>query len=662
MKCITLSALTPLLVFSLILAGCGNSSTPDAPSDAAQQPTELVATLQSPEPIATVTPTQIPVFPCDIAFDSDRDANLEVYKMGADGSNPVNLTNNPGDDFDPVWSPDGTQIAFVSNRENGAEGGEFIYVMRADGSNVAQLSHQNESKFPDWSPDGNHIAFNDGGDIYIINLLDDIEVNLTNSLEDDQQPKFSPDGQRIAWLRGPEEERHIYVMDLDGSNIQQVTRSGKASGVTWAVDGRLFAHWENPDGICFNCVVTADGKEVIDAGGKGSVQQFLPFWTSAGDRVEMGFGDIRGKGLDDIFLVGETFPDIFFFLTNDSGNNRNPDAAAMCGPTRGVYPQYGSKEGANPSTADTTQPVKHFVIGYTGSINPMMQKDFHQACSELDVDCVHGESITELADKGVDAIVNASNQWDVMGSAPQVHDAVGRGIPVFMLNAETDEPGAYNLSAEHEIYTITLHWMFEEMGGKGEFVYYLFGNSEYIQNQVDAVLKDYPGITAIKKDVEYNGDSFTQQDIANMIAKNPNLGAIWSTEKLNEIFGGINDKQSDGHKPTTECMARKDELIAWKNELDAGSAFQCIAQIRPGGTAYEGIYVAYYHLSGLQFRPDAFFSGSHNTLKYDIPMITSEDLPVWIGPKLDAFRVGKNGFLFSPPMTPTEIKEKWFLN
>ena len=661
MKRTSLSNLAMLFIFLLVLTGC-NSSTPEIlPGETQQATAEKVVTPIPPvEPTLTASPTEAPPFPCRIVFDTDRDTNLEIYVMEPDGSSPVNLTNNPGDDFDPVWSPDGTKIAFVSNRENGTEeGGQFIYVMRTDGSAVSQISHQNESQYPDWSASGVDLAYSSKGEIYLVGLFDGTEVNLTESPEWDEYPKFSPDGRQIAWLGGPENDRHIYVMNLDGSQKQQVTKSGMVYSLEWSVDGRIFTNWENPDGICFNCVVTSDGKDVSDAGGKGTIQQFLPFWTSDGERVEMVSGDFHGNGQNDIFLVGENFPDLFFFLTNNSGNNRNPDTASMCGPTRGVYPQYGSEQ-VEPVAGTGVQSGERFVIGYTGSINPIMQKDFDQACSELDVDCIHGESITELADKGVDAIVNASNRWDVMGSWPQLHDAVGRGLPVFVLNAESGEQGAYNLSAEHEIYTTTLNWMFQQMGGKGNFVYYNFGNSEYIQNQVDSVLKDYPGITAVKKDADYNGNTFTQQDITAMVASDPNLGAIWSTENLGAIFWGINDK-SNSRLPLTECMARKDELIAWKNEVNVGSDFQCIAHFRPGGTAYEGIYVAYYYLSGLKFKLDAFFPGSQNTLRYDIPMITNVELHDWIGPKLDTLRVGENQFLQLPPMTPEQIKEKWFL-
>jgi Tol biopolymer transport system component len=69
--------------------------------------------------------------------------------MDADGSNPVNLTDNPADDYFPAWSPDGTRIAFVSYRDGNPE----IYVMNADGSNPARLTDNPASDYsPSWSP------------------------------------------------------------------------------------------------------------------------------------------------------------------------------------------------------------------------------------------------------------------------------------------------------------------------------------------------------------------------------------------------------------------------------------------------------------------------------------------------------------------------------
>ena len=71
--------------------------------------------------------------------------------MDADGGNPINLTNDPRSDADPAWSPDGTKIAFASNRDGDGE----IYVMDADGGNPTNLTNNSGDDIaPAWSPDG----------------------------------------------------------------------------------------------------------------------------------------------------------------------------------------------------------------------------------------------------------------------------------------------------------------------------------------------------------------------------------------------------------------------------------------------------------------------------------------------------------------------------
>lgn len=71
-----------------------------------------------------------------LAYISQDDGNFEIYRINADGSNKVRLTNSPTSDGLPVWSPDGNWIAFRSDRD----GGWAIYVMRADGSNVIKIA------------------------------------------------------------------------------------------------------------------------------------------------------------------------------------------------------------------------------------------------------------------------------------------------------------------------------------------------------------------------------------------------------------------------------------------------------------------------------------------------------------------------------------------
>ena len=162
-----------------------------------------------------------------------------------------------------------------------------------------------------------------------------------------------------------------------------------------------------------------------------------------------------------------------------------------------------------------------------------------------------------------------------------------------------------------------------------------------------------------KIEASYDQNPFINGEIQSKIAANPDLRGIWSSEPSNDLFWAVVDT-ANAHKPLIECPAREDMLIAWKNELDSGSDFQCFAFIRPGGTAYEGVYAAYYLLSGYEFNPENLTGESHNTLRYSIPEITNETLPEWLG-KLDGFIVGSDSQLKLPAMEPNQILETWFM-
>ena len=73
-----------------------------------------------------------------IAFASDRNGNMRIYLMNADGSGQTSLTDNLASSFTPAWSPDGTRIAFNAYVNRNAE----IYVMKADGSGQTNLTNQ----------------------------------------------------------------------------------------------------------------------------------------------------------------------------------------------------------------------------------------------------------------------------------------------------------------------------------------------------------------------------------------------------------------------------------------------------------------------------------------------------------------------------------------
>jgi hypothetical protein len=126
-----------------------------------------------------------------IVFVSNRDGNFEIYVMDADGTNQTRLTNDAASDDRATWSPDGSQIAFESNRDGNFE----IYVMDADGTNQARLTNDPAAdSAAAWSPDGSQIAFRstrDGNnEIYLMNADGSNQINLTIDPAVDEAPAW----------------------------------------------------------------------------------------------------------------------------------------------------------------------------------------------------------------------------------------------------------------------------------------------------------------------------------------------------------------------------------------------------------------------------------------------------------------------------------------
>ena len=176
-----------------------------------------------------------------ITFMSNRDGHVhprfgwtsfEIYVMEVDGNNQQRLTDNDFDDRHPSWSPDGKQIAFMSDRD----GNDEIYVMDADGNNPRNITNDpNDDSASSWSPDGKRIVFSSDRDgnrdgnrenheIYVMDADGNNQQRLTDNEFYDTHPSWSPDGKRIAFMS--QRDGHfigefgltyeIYVMDNDG--------------------------------------------------------------------------------------------------------------------------------------------------------------------------------------------------------------------------------------------------------------------------------------------------------------------------------------------------------------------------------------------------------------------------------------------------------------
>ena len=166
-----------------------------------------------------------------------RGPKPELHIMNADGTGKTRLTFDEAFDGSPTWSPDGTRLAFQSDRDGDHE----IYVINVDGTGLTQLTDNDRvDALPAWSPDGRHIAFESNRvdaafapflnldyDIYIMNSDGAEQTNLNNSPEINfTAPSWSPDGRYLAFdgrdtfatanLAGRRlGNNDIYLMDLE---------------------------------------------------------------------------------------------------------------------------------------------------------------------------------------------------------------------------------------------------------------------------------------------------------------------------------------------------------------------------------------------------------------------------------------------------------------
>jgi eukaryotic-like serine/threonine-protein kinase len=158
-------------------------------------------------------------------------------------SAPSRFTVASGGNFDPVWSPDGSQVVFTSSRT-----GKFnIYWRPADGSGEDKLLSEppQGAGGPDWSRDGRFLAFSSNGDVWVLPLSrqgsSKIEAGkpypFVQTSFDEADPAFSPDGRWIAYYSTESGQAQIYVQAFpSGGNRSRISTAG-GTEPAWRGDG-----------------------------------------------------------------------------------------------------------------------------------------------------------------------------------------------------------------------------------------------------------------------------------------------------------------------------------------------------------------------------------------------------------------------------------------
>ena len=250
-----------------------------------------------------------------LVFFSDRDGDDDVYIMRADGSGVRQLTDEPGRDYEADSSPDGLTLVFASQRTAGD--GVQLYLMNVDGSDVRRLTFSAGEDvrvvddYPHWSPDGRRIVFQrtttleerrPDADIWLIDVETGEEAQLTFTLDAwDSTPSFSADGSGVLFESNRNGGFDVYRLDIETMHVVQLTdEDGRDVEAKESPDGREIAFASNRKGDFEIYVMDADGGNVRPLT-ENDAGDFYPHWSP--DGKQLSFNSER-DGDSEVYSMG----------------------------------------------------------------------------------------------------------------------------------------------------------------------------------------------------------------------------------------------------------------------------------------------------------------------------------------------------------------------
>jgi Tol biopolymer transport system component len=188
-------------------------------------------------------------------------------------------------DISPAWSPDGEEIAFLSDRTTPISPlpSWHLFITSVAGSLARQLSPIRAAAFR-WAPDGRRIAYVEGvgpstyGNILVLDLDTGSSTRVGAQQDVDADPVWSPDGVRLAFTSVRDGNDELYVMSADGSGERRLTTNAAAdNSAAWSPDGSRLAFQTDRDGNWEIYAIAVDGTGLTNLT-QSPAQETAPAW------------------------------------------------------------------------------------------------------------------------------------------------------------------------------------------------------------------------------------------------------------------------------------------------------------------------------------------------------------------------------------------------